>query len=579
MQTEITQPAVLTVDIALTRLLAAYGIAPDMVMGHSLGEYGALVAAGVLPFAAALEAVERPRARDGATSTSTTTGAMAAVIGAARGGRADPRRGRRLRRHRQRQLARSQVVIGGATAAVERAMDAAQPSAATRRVRAAGEPRLPHRDRRAGERAAARDAARGSRCRPPELPVVANVDGELLPDGPGRRGARSSTSSAARSPRRCSSSRACRRSTTRAPASSSRSGRSGRCRASSTTCSATTTSRRCFTNHPKVGDIAVVQPGAVRPLRRRPRRSDRRRASRRGRAARRTAAAPAPPPAGHAAGRRAARGRLPRARPPVRRLPRAGPRRCSGGERRAAHDGEPVVITGAALGLPGHRARLRRRQRRAHPARRAVHRRDPAARSASAMLDKHITRLVKSDDGGGRFETIDDAADVIKLAARARRASTSPRSSASTPSASPALGRDTQLAIAAGIDALRDAGIPLVHALQDDHDAARSCPTAGCCPTRCATTPASSSPPPSPASSEFADELEPLLRRPRPRASSSTLLEACALALDGDAARRAAEIDRRIHDLRHELEQQPVRSSTAASCSASCRWATRSSPS
>src|ERR1022692_482395 len=36
--TEITQPAVLTADIALTRLLSAYGIEPDMVMGHSLGE-------------------------------------------------------------------------------------------------------------------------------------------------------------------------------------------------------------------------------------------------------------------------------------------------------------------------------------------------------------------------------------------------------------------------------------------------------------------------------------------------------------------------------------------------------------
>ena len=47
----------LAVDIALTRLLAAYGIEPDMVMGHSLGEYGALVAAGALPFADALEAV------------------------------------------------------------------------------------------------------------------------------------------------------------------------------------------------------------------------------------------------------------------------------------------------------------------------------------------------------------------------------------------------------------------------------------------------------------------------------------------------------------------------------------------
>ena len=35
MQTEITQPAVLATDLSLTWLLAAYGIAPDMVMGHS----------------------------------------------------------------------------------------------------------------------------------------------------------------------------------------------------------------------------------------------------------------------------------------------------------------------------------------------------------------------------------------------------------------------------------------------------------------------------------------------------------------------------------------------------------------
>ena len=56
-QTEITQPAILTVDIALTRLFGAYGIEPDMVMGHSLGEYGALVASGALTFR------RRPRGR------------------------------------------------------------------------------------------------------------------------------------------------------------------------------------------------------------------------------------------------------------------------------------------------------------------------------------------------------------------------------------------------------------------------------------------------------------------------------------------------------------------------------------
>jgi malonyl CoA-acyl carrier protein transacylase len=43
-QTVITQPAVLAIDLALTRLLAAYGIQPDTTMGHSLGEYAALVA-------------------------------------------------------------------------------------------------------------------------------------------------------------------------------------------------------------------------------------------------------------------------------------------------------------------------------------------------------------------------------------------------------------------------------------------------------------------------------------------------------------------------------------------------------
>ena len=35
MQTAITQPAMLTMDTALYKLLAEYGFAPDMVMGHS----------------------------------------------------------------------------------------------------------------------------------------------------------------------------------------------------------------------------------------------------------------------------------------------------------------------------------------------------------------------------------------------------------------------------------------------------------------------------------------------------------------------------------------------------------------
>ncbi|MBT3955439.1 MAG: SDR family oxidoreductase [Elusimicrobiaceae bacterium] len=56
-QTQMTQPAVLTADVAMMRLLSSFGIAPDLVIGHSLGEYAACVAAGVLDFPNGLKAV------------------------------------------------------------------------------------------------------------------------------------------------------------------------------------------------------------------------------------------------------------------------------------------------------------------------------------------------------------------------------------------------------------------------------------------------------------------------------------------------------------------------------------------
>jgi acyl transferase domain-containing protein len=48
----------LTANVALYRLMAKFGFHPDMVIGHSLGEYAALVAGGVLTFAEALEVVK-----------------------------------------------------------------------------------------------------------------------------------------------------------------------------------------------------------------------------------------------------------------------------------------------------------------------------------------------------------------------------------------------------------------------------------------------------------------------------------------------------------------------------------------
>ncbi|MDP7043393.1 MAG: SDR family NAD(P)-dependent oxidoreductase [Candidatus Thalassarchaeaceae archaeon] len=55
-QTEYTQPAMLTADLALYRLLVEHEIEPDMVAGHSLGEYAALMVSGILQFHDALRA-------------------------------------------------------------------------------------------------------------------------------------------------------------------------------------------------------------------------------------------------------------------------------------------------------------------------------------------------------------------------------------------------------------------------------------------------------------------------------------------------------------------------------------------
>ena len=76
--TTITQPAVLTANVALLRLLEKYGFKPDMVIGHSLGEYAALVAAGVLRFDEALEVVSA-RGREMVKVAMEDNGCMAAV--------------------------------------------------------------------------------------------------------------------------------------------------------------------------------------------------------------------------------------------------------------------------------------------------------------------------------------------------------------------------------------------------------------------------------------------------------------------------------------------------------------------
>jgi [acyl-carrier-protein] S-malonyltransferase len=75
-----TQPAILTVSAAAAAVLAAQGVVPDLVAGHSLGEYSALVAAGALSAADAARAV-RSRGTFMQEAVPAGQGAMAAVLG------------------------------------------------------------------------------------------------------------------------------------------------------------------------------------------------------------------------------------------------------------------------------------------------------------------------------------------------------------------------------------------------------------------------------------------------------------------------------------------------------------------
>ncbi|MVO99195.1 ACP S-malonyltransferase [Paenibacillus lutrae] len=78
-----TQPALLTTSMAYLEVLREKGIQPDYTAGHSLGEYSALVASGVLSFEEAVRVV-RARGEFMEQAVPNGRGAMAAVLGADR---------------------------------------------------------------------------------------------------------------------------------------------------------------------------------------------------------------------------------------------------------------------------------------------------------------------------------------------------------------------------------------------------------------------------------------------------------------------------------------------------------------
>ncbi|MGA7320666.1 MAG: beta-ketoacyl synthase N-terminal-like domain-containing protein, partial [Candidatus Sulfotelmatobacter sp.] len=461
-QTAITQPAVLATDLALTRLLAAYGIEPDFTMGHSLGEYGALVAAGALPFADSLEAVSA-RGRGMTQVAMKDNGRMAAVF-------APLEEIERILKTIDGYVvianvnSNRQAVVGGGSQAVEQAMEAFQKAGYD--VAALTVSHAFHTSIVAGASEPLRRVLERLHLESPRLPIVANTNGEFYPMGPGVvpkildiltqqvaspvqfvKGLRTLYDAGARVLIEVGPKKALQ----------------GFAEDVLGSCS---DSLSLFTNHPKVGDVAAFnqalcglyaaglghgtaevlretsvtdipstdEPTKLIPVTAR---------------AVGTSTAPSTPTNGDRYNRL---GRL------FADVLDHGYEIYHG--RSGVSTSVPVVITGAALGLPGTEhifddANIGR-----------ILRGDQfidsiPTRFRRAMLDKHITRLVKSENGEPTFETITSVADVIKLAGRGGAFNLEdefgiPRERVS------ALDRDTQLAIAAGIDALRDAGIPLV---------------------------------------------------------------------------------------------------------------------
>ncbi|MCE7960559.1 MAG: beta-ketoacyl synthase, partial [Acidobacteria bacterium ACB2] len=129
-------------------------------------------------------------------------------------------------------------------------------------------------------------------------------------------------------------------------------------------------------------------------------------------------------------------------------------------DRNAAPAGS-VVVSGTGLGLPGAEKPVM----------------DPAnaerilrgeqfvdlipERFRKRMVRKNVTRVVKGEDGSGRFETIGDTGEVIKLAGRPGPFDLAEEYGVPDKLVE-ALDLTSRLAMAAGLDALREAGIPLV---------------------------------------------------------------------------------------------------------------------
>ena len=176
-----TQPCILTASIAILRAVSARGLTPSAVAGHSLGEYSALVAAGVISFKDAVKLTEK-RARFMQEAVPEGRGLMAAVLG--------------LDRDRLKNICLSlksgyaapanynspgQIVIAGEKEAVEEVMRLAKEAGAKRAVPlAVSVPShcalMAEASKRLGE------LIEGIEFKNPAIPLVNNADAVFLRD-------------------------------------------------------------------------------------------------------------------------------------------------------------------------------------------------------------------------------------------------------------------------------------------------------------------------------------------------------------------------------------------------------------
>ena len=172
-----TQPVMLTAGYAAYRAwISLGGVDPALVAGHSLGEYTALVAAGVLSFRDALPLV-RFRAQAMQEAVPQGQGAMAAILGldedAVRAACAEAAQGEVVQAVNFNSP--GQVVIAGHAAAVKRACDAAKAKGAKRALPLpVSAPFHSALMQPAAERL--RQCMQGMAFNTPRIPVINNVD-------------------------------------------------------------------------------------------------------------------------------------------------------------------------------------------------------------------------------------------------------------------------------------------------------------------------------------------------------------------------------------------------------------------